>query len=342
MPAGMTALHTAIYRLSWPSKPKPMKTIFTSFAVLLFTASCRKEPATQPVIEPPPANTENTAGWQKSNPGLGGIVNFYFITPATGFSAGARGIHRTLDSGKTWMPVDANLKSGRDIFFYNQQQGYAVTLNDFGVTSDGGATWNFKALPFARDNLERVFFASLSTGFITTRHGLYKTTDGGATWSLINSIECGGVYFKNENEGWIGAKFDYASSLLKTTDGGLSFMQVPSTGGAQAYTIMFTDSLHGWANTGPSQPSLLRTADGGATWDRVPTNVPSIDLQFVNNTVGYTATGRSVIKSTDGGTSWNEILKVNEFTSIIEMFFIDENNGWAGDWDGNLYRWHRP
>jgi photosystem II stability/assembly factor-like uncharacterized protein len=105
---------------------------------------------------------------------------------------------------------------------------------------------------------------------------------------------------------------------------------------------MFTDSLHGWANTGPSQPSLLRTADGGATWNRVPTNVPSIDLQFVNNTVGYTATGRSVIKSTDGGSTWNEILKVNEFTSIIEMFFIDENNGWAGDWDGNLYRWHRP
>jgi hypothetical protein len=72
-------------------------------------------------------NTENTAGWQKSNPGLGDVINFYFITPAKGFSAGTTGIHRTLDSGKTWMPVDATLKGGRDIFFYNQQHGYAVT-----------------------------------------------------------------------------------------------------------------------------------------------------------------------------------------------------------------------
>jgi hypothetical protein len=129
---------------------KPMKTVFTSFAVLLLAASCRKEPATQTVIEPPPANTENTAGWQKSNPGLGDVINFYFITAAKGFSAGTRGIHRTLDSGKTWMPVDATLKGGRDIFFYNQQHGYAVTRNDFGVTSDGGTTWRFKALPFAQ------------------------------------------------------------------------------------------------------------------------------------------------------------------------------------------------
>jgi photosystem II stability/assembly factor-like uncharacterized protein len=320
-----------------------MKTVFTSFAVLLLAASCRKEPATQTVIEPPPANTENTAGWQKSNPGLGMIFNFYFITPATGFSAGAKGIHRTLDSGKTWMPVDATLKGGRDIFFYNQQHGYAVTRNDFGVTSDGGTTWRFKALPFARDDFERVFFLNLSTGFITTRHGLYKTTDGGATWSLVNNIECAGVYFKNENEGWISAKSDYAFSLFKTTDGGLNFVQVPYTGNTNVYTIMFTDSLHGWANTGSYR--LLKTADGGATWNNVPVNGSldgSADLQFVSNTVGYIATGKSVIKTTDGGSTWNEVLKVKEPVSIIETFFIDENNGWSGDSDGNLYRWHKP
>jgi photosystem II stability/assembly factor-like uncharacterized protein len=319
-----------------------MKTVFTSFAVLLLAASCRKEPATQTVIEPPPENTENTAGWQKSNPGLGDVINFYFITAAKGFSAGTTGIHRTLDSGKTWMPVDATLKGGRDIFFYNQQHGYAVTRNDFGVTSDGGTTWRFKALSFASDDFERVFFLNLSTGFITTRHGLYKTTDGGATWSLVNRIECGGVYFKNENEGWIGANPNYASCLFKTTDGGFTFASVPNSGGAQAYTIMFTDSLHGWANTGPSHSRLLRTADGGATWDWVATNAPSIDLQFITNTVGYIATGSSVIKSTDGGSTWKEILKINETTSIIEMFFIDENNGWSQDSDGYLYRWHRP
>ena len=52
-------------------------------------------------------------------------------------------------------------------------------------------------------------------------------------------------------------------------------------------------------------------------------------VQFINQDTGWAAgEGGTIIKTTDGGISW-EIQNTNVETFIVDLFFLDENLGWA-------------
>jgi photosystem II stability/assembly factor-like uncharacterized protein len=64
-------------------------------------------------------------------------------------------------------------------------------------------------------------------------------------------------------------------------------------------------------------------------------------MHFISSSTGYIVTGDGVSRSTDGGATWTRILKAEKQTTLIEVFFVDEHTGWAGDLDGNIYRWNQ-
>ena len=313
-----------------------MKTFIYPLSIVLFIfllVSCKKEdkPAPMPPID-------NLNGWEEISPGLGAMNNLYFLSPAKGFFAGLKGLYRSLDSGKTWKPV-YTAHTINDVTFYNQQYGYCVGDSIYGYTTNGGESWNITSNTVG--SAVHVSFVEPLVGFMSSiTQGVFKTTDGGRNWIKLQDVKTMGIFFKDQQTGWISNE---NGDILQTKDGGTTFHPVYVNGTNKSdgvYTIYFIDENHGWANN--AARAILKTTDGGNNWERTETFLPNYDILFLNKDVGYVPNGSGVAKSVDGGSTWKQVLQVNDNSHVVnELFFIDENTGWAADTEGSLYRWKK-
>jgi len=243
-----------------------------------------------------------------------------------------RRIHKSTDGGNHWASAiyDSTTLSGntflyRKIKFINANTGfdydYRAYYKSAKRTTDGGLTWSKLQIGTA-DSLSSVFFINENTGWVTSPRGkVYKTTDGSASWTGYNALENSNsffkIYFINNNTGWA-----FRNSFLKTTDGGVSFTQV------SPILSIIEDFLFVDANTGyavKSTGEVLRTTNGGANWNTLSTKMPA---HFLNSSTAV-AGGEFVSVSTDGGLSWTSRAHSVSSNSLEDIYFHDENYGWA-------------
>jgi photosystem II stability/assembly factor-like uncharacterized protein len=98
--------------------------------------------------------------------------------------------------------------------------------------------------------------------------------------------------------------------ILKTTDGGGTWVPQTSGTGSALYAVAFQSNSTGFA-VGKSG-TAIRTTDGGATWDAMSVGAATslLAAQFVGTGgTGYTCTheptgGSTLYKTTDAGASW--------------------------------------
>jgi photosystem II stability/assembly factor-like uncharacterized protein len=180
-----------------------------------------------------------------------------------------------------------------------------------------------------------------------------RTTDGGKTWKehllRIPGLEdpaLNSLHFVNANTGWIvGVDAKQNGILLKTTDGGetwamskLGFKQIPTT-------VFFTDENTGYmggvtmmpenvqANTrlkrNDQQPASGATAAKGKKGAAPPDDEEEEDDEEKEG-------GPSdILTTTDGGKTWISQRRIA--SSIIEIFFLNPNVGWAAGYNGVIY-----
>ncbi len=60
------------------------------------------------------------------------------------------------------------------------------------------------------------------------------------------------------------------------------------------------------------------------------------DVAMINGNMSYLSNGNFIWKTSDGGTTWSQILKIK--ANIIEIHFIDDKCGWACTTDGRILR----
>jgi hypothetical protein len=115
------------------------------------------------------------------------------------------------------------------------------------------------------NSLSSVSFADSNTGYTVGDYGtIIKTTDGGTTRTDI-SLASGGlacVFFTAPQTGYIGGSVNQGnSSILKTTDGGISWQICSEQSQNGINGIFFTDANTGYAvgNYG----AILKTDNGG-------------------------------------------------------------------------------
>ncbi|HSH66179.1 MAG TPA: T9SS type A sorting domain-containing protein, partial [Bacteroidia bacterium] len=213
--------------------------------------------------------TDGGNDWEENGPG-GSCV--YFINSTTGFIGNPGGIWKTTDAGENWYTTNGSNGASK-IFFINETTGWATRDNIIFKTTDGGENWfnQFAALSSIR--FQSIYFVDSLYGWTANSNGRpYKTIDGGDNWLQQTNLNIGqsrDVYFKDVNTGWI---IDHSSwsALRKTTDGGLSWNELPEIIGAFSFHF-FPNQLH-WIINGSHD---YITEDGGLSFFDITNEVPS-------------------------------------------------------------------
>lgn len=168
------------------------------------------------------------------------------------------------------------------------------------------------------------------------------------TWKkLTNAPTNGGkqddVYFIHPDTGW---SVNGSGRIYKTINGGNTWIQQRNSAGTYFRCIGFIDNQYGFAgNIGTNYfpgvtdtVPLYKTIDGGNSWSEVSTisgtTVTGLcAINVVNRNVIY-AGGRvggpsDLIKSTDGGQTWQNTSMMNYCSAILDVQFFNEDTGFV-------------
>lgn len=203
-------------------------------------------------------------------------------------------------------------------------------------TIDGGLTWNTKYIDTV--NILSINFLSLNTGYACGTYGkIYKTSNSGLNWNQQNSSvtdSLRSIDFINENTGWCTGK----NYILKTTNGGLQWYKQnvdSSVYRPDFFCIKMYDAQNGLAGGRSLRQiqnfgCLFRTTNGGYNWyfvDSFYTYIVS-SICFVDQNNAFISTPYMILKSNDGGSSWNFCSNINLPSTFNQIHFKDINTGW--------------
>lgn len=132
--------------------------------------------------------------------------------------------------------------------------------------------------------------------------------------------------------------------IIRTTDSGLHWINLPYQAHAYLHRIQFvngsTGFIIGGADTLPSG-FLLKTTDAGLSWQRIVLNTPvsgaPAALYFLDANTGFIAGKQFLRRTTDGGNTWTDIpgTGAEDFTDVK---FMDNLKGYATARSGRYYK----
>ncbi len=133
-------------------------------------------------------------------------------------------------------------------------------------------------------------------------------------------------------------------TVMKTTDGGTTWLVVSSGTTEDIASIDFPDPTHGWFATRFGK--IFYTGDAGTTWTMQyadPDSARLNALKFTGTTHGCAVgskTGNNmgkILMTYDGGITWIEDTTAFPNT-IVDVSFPDPTHGWAVDGHGIIYQ----
>ena len=74
---------------------------------------------------------------------------------------------------------------------------------------------------------------------------------------------------------------------------------------------------------------FVSTLDGGNNWEQYSVTGNLNKIQFLDDNIGFTNSGRNFYKTLNGGNSWAYVGSIDSFISIPKFTFVNENLGFA-------------
>ena len=198
-------------------------------------------------------------------------------------------VHKSINSGVDWTPLYQKIFDG-DVYsvrFVDQDYGYA-----FSDGTDGGVSHTY----------------------------LMKTEDGGMSWDKACDFNffVGSSCFLNRDTGFVASDF-MGLSFNITTDGGASWnlFQTGYNNYFEPTVIKFYDMNKGLIG---GSWYLVRTSDGGNNWQFCSYD-SFIDIEYKSADTVF-AVGQTVLRSTDGGQTWETIV-IEGLISANDIYFLN-------------------
>lgn len=240
-----------------------------------------------------------------------------------------------------WMPIkqvpvyQAILQvQAQDTFYIGGYNG------QFYRSFDGGQSIQKDSVDLLGGWILDMQFSSPNIGYACggTAFGLYqspilKTVDAGINWDTLVTNKFGydlhSLFFLNDQIGFFGG----AGILIRTYDGGSSFVVDTLPGVGNVMSIHFFDLLNGLVNV---RDEVYRTSDGGSSWTLAlhDTNLfaASGNQRLVFPPTGQTGyymnRGTKMYKTTDGGVSWTSMAQALAQGTLTEVQFVSPAVGY--------------
>ena len=316
--------------------------------------------------------------WTTAGPygGSDSVLAVYEAGPSTLFAGGRGGLFRSLSSGNAWQRIEIGLPES----YYVQSLVsatsapilYLSTGNQLFRSGNGGDLWVTLGSPtpaggyIADVSLRRATSNSVA---IAASNGAYVSTNGGSTWIGPGASGTTAVFskilFAADGSLYLGiaypdpANFSEAS-LLKSTDGGASWLPLPT----QPPGVFGISTLV----ASPADPQRLYVSDGGTvatsgnggtTWSSLslpatgagcgevqavtphPSTALSVFVACSRNGVSFAADASAPAWTTWGsasGLTANGTDPVQASAIVVHPGFPATGTLWTGTIDGGLFR----
>ena len=318
--------------------------IYLSIFSLTILFSCKKSNIPNNTVNPISKFDTLTTGWTNITTFGRSFVDVFFKNDTVGYALENHYCYKSVDEGNTWFELPTNLNSNEnlavtndgkifvvnhsasifrsvnggqtftsfnsshqnidDIFFTDNNNGFAVFPGGILQTSDGGITWNtisIIGLNVSGKNYNSLFFINSSTGWIIDSNDVYRTNGAINYWAKSN------------------------------------FTGTPSTRPLQAIFAVSSALVYAGSDDG----KIFKSIDGGANFSPIAT-LPSpskffLDLHFIDANIGYVCYGSRIYKTTNAGILWVQVVSIAK-GNITEIHFTNSNHGWGCTSNGTILR----
>jgi len=271
-------------------------------------------------------------------------------------------LFKTIDGGVTWTQCSYPFLGPACVSAVDANTAWVGGWNyTISKTTDGGATWTqqYTVPPSIHyvTNVDGVCAVDANNvwacGYIwyqdTYPYGIHgvvmRTSDGGLNWASKyygeTNSQCWAISALNGNTAWVcGYNTTNNNAILKTTDGGTTWVQ-QATGisDCTVWDISAVDENHAFAVgnvTSTTHAYILKTTDG-SNWTSTDMGMSQLmGTEAVDaNTTWAVGTGGTILKTTDGGTTWAaQQSGVTADLSAIDA--VNTNVAWAGGANGTI------
>ncbi|MDR2801098.1 MAG: hypothetical protein LBB52_07530 [Desulfovibrio sp.] len=255
--------------------------------------------------------------------------------PATLYAVTSQGLQKSLDSGKTWTGLGANLPgdippNSVAVNYLNSKEIY-VGYEGLGIfkTSDGGSTWQSlnEGLPNLYVRCIVISPKDPNLLYVGIQDGVAVSTSGGKQWHMSSgfrravNVNCIVIDPKNPQFLYAGTG---GAGVFKSGNGGVSWVDVNEGLSSLSVLALHIDpedpdivlagAYHPATPTdfyvGQSNGGAFRTVDGGRTWgetDLLTITIFSFTAHAQYPGVVYAGAWGGAYRSTDRGVTWTDI-----------------------------------